>query len=85
MTITLTDYSFALPDTVAPGVTAIRIVNQGEQMHHAILSRIDSARFDTLHLAYANFKRRPRRSEIKQLEDWLRARVKTEKLRLVVN
>lgn len=44
MTITLTDYSFALPDTVAPGVTAIRIVNQGEQMHHAILARIDSGK-----------------------------------------
>lgn len=42
--ITLTDYAFALPDTVAPGVTAIRIVNQGERMHHAILARIDSGK-----------------------------------------
>ncbi|MCB0548872.1 MAG: TIGR00341 family protein [Phaeodactylibacter sp.] len=50
----------------------------------AVLSRVDSARLDTLHLAYAHFKRKPRTSEIKQLEDWLKARVKTEKLRLVV-
>ncbi|MCB9285853.1 MAG: DUF389 domain-containing protein [Lewinellaceae bacterium] len=73
---------------IADFVEEVKAINQNIlelSVSPTVLSRIDSARFDTLHLAYANFKRRPRRSEIKQLEDWLRARVKTDKLRLVVN
>lgn len=51
----------------------------------AILANIDSLRPDTCYLAYANFKRSPYRREIKQLEDWLKARTKTTALRLVTN
>lgn len=73
---------------IADFVEEVKVINQNVQelsVSPAVISRIDSARFDTLHLAFAHFKRRPRRSEIKQLEDWLKVRVKTEKLRLVVN
>lgn len=70
---------------LAEEVKAINKNVQELSVSPAVLSRIDSARFDTLHLAYAHFKRRPRNSEVKQLEDWLKARVKTEKLRLVVD
>ncbi|MCO6486819.1 MAG: DUF389 domain-containing protein [Phaeodactylibacter sp.] len=73
---------------IADFVDEVKVINQNVQelsVSPTVISRVDSARFDTVHLAFAHFKRRPRRSEIKQLEDWLKVRVKTEKLRLVVN
>jgi len=51
----------------------------------AILARIDSLRPDTFYLAYARFRRRPYNREVKQLEEWLKARTKTAALRLVTN
>jgi len=44
LTIHMADYTFASPDTVVPGVTKIRIVNDGTVPHHAILIRIDSGK-----------------------------------------
>lgn len=35
------DYAFALPDTVAAGVTTIRLVNRGQQLHHIQLVRLE--------------------------------------------
>ncbi|MEL6845521.1 MAG: DUF389 domain-containing protein, partial [Bacteroidota bacterium] len=49
----------------------------------SILSQVDSLRSDTLLIAYAKFRKRPRKTELEQLEVWLKARTKTEKLRLV--
>ena len=73
---------------IADFVEEVKVINNNIQelsVSPAVLSRIDSARFDTLHLAFAHFKRRPRKAEIKQLTDWLKVRIKTDKLRLVVN
>jgi len=50
-----------------------------------ILLNIDSLKQDTLFLAYAKFSRTPRKWELKQLEDWLKARTSVEKLRLVAD
>lgn len=44
LVIRTADYSFAAPDTVAPGVTKIRLINDGEVPHHAILIRVDSGK-----------------------------------------
>lgn len=44
LTVHMADYAFAAPDTVAPGVTKIRIIDDGKQAHHAILMRIDSGK-----------------------------------------
>ncbi len=44
LTIRTSDNSFAAPDTVAPGVTRIRLINDGPHLHHAILIRIDSGK-----------------------------------------
>lgn len=49
----------------------------------SIISRTDSAKLDTVYLAYMKFSRRPGRSEIRKLETWLKARVKSDKLRLL--
>lgn len=40
VTITATDFKFAAPDTIAPGMTVFTLVNSGAQEHHAILARI---------------------------------------------
>ena len=37
------DYAFGLPDTVAAGVTTIRLVNRGRQLHHIQIVRLDDA------------------------------------------
>lgn len=50
-----------------------------------VLAQVDSLKPDTCYLAYAHFKRRPTRQEKGQLEAWLKARVKTQDLRLVTN
>jgi plastocyanin len=44
VTITATEFSFAGPDSIAPGVTRIRLVNHGTQDHHLILGRVDDGK-----------------------------------------
>jgi hypothetical protein len=39
VTFTATDFAFAGPDSIAPGVTAIRLVNNGTQDHHMIVGQ----------------------------------------------
>ena len=41
VTFTATDFAFQGPDTIAPGFTTLRMVNQGPQEHHLILARLD--------------------------------------------
>ena len=40
VTFTATDFAFTGPDSIAPGVTAIRLVNQGMQDHNLILGHL---------------------------------------------
>ena len=40
VTFTATDFAFTGPDSIAPGVTSIRVVNQGQQDHHLILGQL---------------------------------------------
>ena len=40
VTITATDYAFAVPDTIPAGLTTIRLVNQGKELHHGSLVRL---------------------------------------------
>lgn len=51
----------------------------------SVISQVDSMTMDTTYLAYARFKRAPRRSELTELQTWLIARTKAEKIRLVVD
>jgi uncharacterized hydrophobic protein (TIGR00271 family) len=53
-------------------------------LSQSIISHIqDSLTYDTVFLAYAKFIRKPRRQERIQVEDWLKARMKTETLKLI--
>ena len=38
--VTATDYAFAMPDTLPSGVTTFRLINQGAELHHLVLTRI---------------------------------------------
>src|SRR4029077_15445586 len=40
VTITAMDYAFTLPDTIPAGLTTLRLVNQGKELHHASLIRL---------------------------------------------
>ena len=40
VTITTTEYAFAVPDTIPAGLTTFRLVNQGKELHHASLVRL---------------------------------------------
>lgn len=51
----------------------------------SIISQVDSAKLDTVYLAYVKFSKRPPWRDIRKLENWLKARVKSDNLRLVTD
>jgi uncharacterized cupredoxin-like copper-binding protein len=40
ITITTTDFAFAAPDTIPAGLVTLRLINQGKELHHAVLVRL---------------------------------------------
>ena len=44
VTVTAGDYSFAAPDTIPAGLTELRLLNRGTEMHHAMLIRLDTGK-----------------------------------------
>ena len=40
VTIVATDFAFALPDTLPPGLTTLRLANAGAEPHHAVLVKL---------------------------------------------
>ncbi|MCB0631702.1 MAG: TIGR00341 family protein [Lewinella sp.] len=71
---------------LAEEVKAINKNVQELSISRTVISGIkDSLTYDTVYLAYAKFARTPRRSERAQIEDWLKARVKADTIKLVVN
>lgn len=53
-------------------------------VNQSFLMRLDSLQQDTVYLAYARFARKPSRTEIKKLDAWLKARIKSENVQLVI-
>lgn len=41
VTITATDFAFQVPDTVTAGLTRVRLMNAGQDLHHAYLVRLE--------------------------------------------
>src|SRR4030095_12810330 len=41
---TWTAYSFAVPDTIPAGLTELRLLNRGTEMHHVMLVRLDAGK-----------------------------------------
>ncbi len=44
VTITATDFAFAVPETIPAGLTQFRLVNHGQEPHHAVLIRVNDPR-----------------------------------------
>ena len=44
VSFTAREFAFSGPDSIAPGVTRITLVNQGTQPHHLIMGRIDDGK-----------------------------------------
>ena len=44
ITVTAKDYEFDAPDQVRPGVTTMRLVNNGTEMHHAQLVKLEEGK-----------------------------------------
>lgn len=49
-----------------------------------ILKDFQSNQMDTTYIAYVDFSQRPNTQERNRMENWLRARLKTEKLKLII-
>lgn len=71
---------------LAREVKAINANVQELSIAESIISNIkDSLTYDTVYLAYAKFKRSPRRAERAQIEDWLKARTQADTIKLIIN
>lgn len=44
VTVTARDYAFDAPDTLAAGLTTVRLVNRGPELHHVQLLRLEGGR-----------------------------------------
>jgi hypothetical protein len=44
VTVTAMDYAFQAPDTIAAGLTTIRLVNKGPDFHHVWLMKLDAGK-----------------------------------------
>jgi len=44
VTITARDYAFEAPDTIAAGLTTLRLVNRGPELHHVQLLRLEDGK-----------------------------------------
>jgi hypothetical protein len=52
VTFTATDYRFSGPTEIPAGLTAFRLDNQGKELHHLVIARLDQGRtMDSLHAA----------------------------------
>jgi hypothetical protein len=57
VTITAMDFAFQAPDTIPAGLTEIRLVNQGPNLHHAQLVRLDQGKtYEDLMNAFKTLK-----------------------------
>jgi uncharacterized hydrophobic protein (TIGR00271 family) len=53
-------------------------------LNESIMVQADSLKTDTIMMAYLNFSRKPTRSEIQKIEQYLKARTKRDKLKVVL-
>ena len=44
VTVTANDYAFVAPDTIPAGLTEIRLLNRGNEMHHVWMIRLDAGK-----------------------------------------
>lgn len=53
-------------------------------INRTLVTSLDSMKQDTTYLVFMKFQRRPYRSDLKRLEDWLKAKTNSEKVRIIL-
>ncbi len=69
---------------ISPELKALFPTVTNFSINQNLMIRMDSIKQDTVYIAYLKFSRRPGKDELKKLEAWLKARVKTKDLQLVI-
>ncbi len=52
-------------------------------MDVTLLTQMDSLRADSVYLTYVKFSRKPTRDQLKQMEDWLKVRTQSDRVKVV--
>ena len=69
--------------TIVPELKVLYPTVKSVSISHAIESVVDSARTDTVTLAVLKFGKRPDAREKEKITEWLKARTKAKRLRLI--
>lgn len=69
---------------ISPELKALFPAVTNFSINQNLMIRMDSIKQDTVYIAYLKFSKRPGKDELKKLEAWLKARVKTKDLQLVI-
>lgn len=73
-----------LAQEVAPELKVLNREIREFSLDRTLLTSMDSLRQDTVYLAYLRFDKKPYAAELKKLEEWLRARLKSSDVKLIV-
>lgn len=68
---------------VAPELKALNRYILEFSLDRTLVTRMDSLKQDTLYLAYFKFSRYQSRRELKKLEDWIKARLRTQQVKMI--
>lgn len=74
-----------LAEQLSPELKALYPQVNEFSIDRTLLTHMDSLRQDTVYMAYMKFKTPPHRSDLKKIENWLKARVKSDQVQLVVH
>ena len=74
----------ALSVTLAPELKVLYPEVKSIALSHAIEQQVDSLQADTLTFAIVQFSKQPKPAEREKMTQWLKARLGTDRLRLIV-
>lgn len=73
-----------LTQEISPELKALYPSIVSFSINQSLMMRMDPIKQDTVYLAYVKFSRRPIKSDITKLREWIKARVKSNQVQLVV-
>ncbi|MBX2963784.1 MAG: TIGR00341 family protein [Cyclobacteriaceae bacterium] len=74
----------SLTTEISPELKALYPELSSFSINQSTIMRLDSLKQDTVFLAYIKFRRNPGKNELKKLDAWLKARVKSDRVEIVV-
>jgi uncharacterized hydrophobic protein (TIGR00271 family) len=82
--ITTLKRSAVLAPDIAQEVKALHPTLKEFALDRAIIVRLDSMKQDTTHIAYVKFTRKPTSKDLASLQTWLKARIKSDRVEVVL-